>query len=299
VAVVASIVEIEWDAADETETTEVKAFKWAIEIGGRCIKYIVSERRQADVRGLAPRQSNHRVLLQKNLWARLGVQRSKSQARNGSFWIRRGSGWRGRDFIGTAAEAKGGVTTALGKQAQIVQRSSHDSLNSPLPLSMFSVIIFQLEHWNRALSTGLCLTWLEWKWKTVVTLSVPHLCLVYFALTICYPPFTSSHWSLIPTVVVSCPVVSTLSISRRYNWSRIFPQVPSSDAKRNRRPTWADHRSWLYAMVSRIPRGGRKTNAKKSFMVMFRPSGGWMTPGLNQPWMDSQEPSSGPYCTLH
>lgn len=141
---------------------------------------------------------DHRVLLQKNLWARLGVQRSKSQARNGSFWIRRGSGWRGRDFIGTAAEAKGGVTTALGKQTQIVQRSSHDSLNSPLPLSMFSVIIFQLEHWNRALSTGLCLTWLEWKWKTVVTLSVPHLCLVYFALTICYPPFTSSHWSLIP-----------------------------------------------------------------------------------------------------
>jgi len=39
----------------------------------------------------------------------------------------------------TAAEAKGGVTTTLGKQAQIVQRSSHDSLNSPLPLSMFSV----------------------------------------------------------------------------------------------------------------------------------------------------------------
>ena len=58
----------------------------------------------------------------------------------------------------TAAEAKGGVTTTLGKQAQIVQRSSHDSLNSPLPLSMFSVIIFHIEHWNRALSTGLCLT---------------------------------------------------------------------------------------------------------------------------------------------
>jgi len=38
------MVTIEESATNRTETVEAKALKWAIEIGGRCIKYIVSER---------------------------------------------------------------------------------------------------------------------------------------------------------------------------------------------------------------------------------------------------------------
>lgn len=76
------MVTIEESAANRTETVEAKALKWAIEIGGRCIKYIVSERerRQADVQSLGPGQSDHRVLLIR-ICGLDGIQRDRSQAR--------------------------------------------------------------------------------------------------------------------------------------------------------------------------------------------------------------------------
>ena len=181
----------------------------------------------------------------------------------------------------TAAEAKGGVTTTLGKQAQIVQRSSHDSLNSPLPLSMFSVHFstrtLESSSFHR-LMPHLTGVEVEDRWPYLYRIFVWSISLPRFVIH--HSRRVIDHWY--QTVVVSCPVVSTPSISRRYNWSRIFPQVPLSDAKRNRRPTWADHRSWLYAMVSRIPRGGRKTNAKK----MFHGHIGWVNDSWSQPAMD-------------
>lgn len=87
------MVTIEESAANRTETVEAKALKWAIEIGGRCIKYIVSgrERRQADVQSLGPGQSDHRVLLIR-ICGLDGIQRDRSQARGqargqGGHWI--------------------------------------------------------------------------------------------------------------------------------------------------------------------------------------------------------------------
>jgi len=79
VAVVASMVTIEESATNRTETVEAKALKWAIEIGGRCIKYIVSEREKA---GGCPKSGTRTIrsqsLTDKNLWARRNPERQKS-----------------------------------------------------------------------------------------------------------------------------------------------------------------------------------------------------------------------------
>jgi len=224
---------------------------------------------------LAPRQSNHRVLLQ-NLWARRSPKEQKSDQR-WIFWVGRGSGWRGRDFIdfiGQAA-AKGGVTTALGKQTQIALRPSHDLLNSRYLWG----IIFQLEHWNQVLSTGLCLTWLEWKWKAVVTLSVPHL----FGLFRSHDSFLIIHIeSLIIDTSGGC------QLSGRFH-SRTFSQVPLS--VQSGIDAWPEPiTNHSHSCESYTPR--KTENQCKEcfiFMVMFQPE--WMTREwlLNDSW---SQPSS-------